>query len=90
LARVFGRDSIAVNSSHHQAIDRLARGLHPTATSPDGLVEAVELADGLGDAVPYMISVQFHPERLVRRYPEFLRLFSSFTQACRSKPERKQ
>ena len=45
-----------VNSIHHQAVARLGRGLHATAWSDDGVVEAVEL---LGETV---LGVQWHPE----------------------------
>jgi len=41
-----GTDSIAVNSMHHQGIARLAPGLVPVATSPDGLIEGVERCVG--------------------------------------------
>lgn len=49
-----------VNSRHHQAIRRLADGLVPVARSPDGLLEAVELA---GDDW-WLRAVQWHPENL--------------------------
>jgi putative glutamine amidotransferase len=51
-----------VNSVHHQAVDprRLGKGLRVTATSPAGIVEAVE-DDGLQSPV---LAVQWHPERL--------------------------
>lgn len=48
----------SVNSSHHQALDRLGEGLVVTARSESGVVEAVELP---GRAV---FGVQFHPERM--------------------------
>lgn len=57
LRRLYGPE-FAVNSSHHQALGRLGRGLAVTARSTDGVVEAVE-----HDALP-LISVQFHPERM--------------------------
>lgn len=57
LHRLYG-PAFAVNSSHHQALDRLGRGLTAAARSEDGVVEAVE-----HDSLP-LISVQFHPERM--------------------------
>src|SRR5688500_1075215 len=39
IARIFGRESIEVNSSHHQAADRVARPLRVTGRSPDGVIE---------------------------------------------------
>ena len=47
-----------VNSSHHQAVDRLGRGLRATAWSEGGVVEAME-----HETLP-VSSVQFHPERM--------------------------
>jgi putative glutamine amidotransferase len=47
-------------SFHHQAIDRVADGLRITATSDDGTIEAVEWAD---PEQPWMMAVQWHPER---------------------------
>ncbi len=48
-----------VNSSHHQAIDRLGTGLRIEAwCASDGIVEQVRLKD-----YPYAVGVQYHPER---------------------------
>ncbi|MDH4116712.1 MAG: gamma-glutamyl-gamma-aminobutyrate hydrolase family protein [Acidimicrobiia bacterium] len=58
LHDAFGRDTIVVNSYHHQAVDTVGDGLIVTATSPDGVVEAVESDDGL------VTAVQWHPELL--------------------------
>ncbi len=49
-----------VNSSHHQAIDRLGSGLRVTARSEDGIVEAVEG----NDKSRWVVGVQWHPEEL--------------------------
>jgi putative glutamine amidotransferase len=48
-----------VNSSHHQALDRLGAGLEVEAWSAaDGVIEQVRLKN-----YPYALGVQFHPER---------------------------
>ena len=48
-----------VNSSHHQAIDKLGDGLVVEAWSAqDDIVEQVRLCD-----YPYALGVQYHPER---------------------------
>src|SRR3954452_25549439 len=39
LGRILGDQEFNVNSSHHQAIGRVAHGLHATAKAPDGIVE---------------------------------------------------
>jgi putative glutamine amidotransferase len=48
-----------VNSSHHQALDRLGAGLVVEAWSAtDGIIEQVRLKN-----YPYALGVQYHPER---------------------------
>ena len=48
-----------VNSSHHQALDRLGDGLEVEAWSADDdVIEQVRLRD-----YPFALGVQYHPER---------------------------
>ena len=84
LSKMLGKRAIGVNSTHHQAVARVARPLRAVAVSPDGIVEGMELAEPTAGALPFLLSVQFHPERLFGRHPEFLRLFCAFTRACRT------
>ena len=60
---------LAVNSLHHQVIDRPGEGVRVTAWSNDGHPEAIEV-----DGAPSMLGVQWHPE-LIRHRPEQLWLF---------------
>lgn len=53
------RDGLGVNSTHHQAVKALGRGLVVTATASDGLVEAFE-----DPALPFYLGVQWHPESM--------------------------
>jgi putative glutamine amidotransferase len=62
LARALGGSTITVNSSHHQAVDRVPAELRVTAHAPDGIVEGAEWAD----ADWWMLAVQWHPEELIR------------------------
>ena len=57
LRRLYG-PVFPVNSTHHQALGRLGKGLAVTARSEGGVIEAVE-----HESLP-LISVQFHPERM--------------------------
>ncbi len=77
LSSVTGEGSLGVNSRHHQGIKEPGKGLRISASSPDGLIEAVELP---GD--PFVLGVQWHPESLSGRYPEHQRLFDAFVRAC--------
>jgi putative glutamine amidotransferase len=61
LHALAGETEIEVNSYHHQAIERLGRGLAASAYSPDGIVEAIEWA--IKDRMPFLAAVQWHPER---------------------------
>lgn len=57
LYKQIDTQAIAVNSFHHQAVKDVAPGFKVTATSVDGVVEAMEK---IGSDQVY--SVQFHPE----------------------------
>ncbi|MCL4524087.1 MAG: gamma-glutamyl-gamma-aminobutyrate hydrolase family protein [Acidobacteria bacterium] len=45
LAQLAGATTARVNSSHHQALDRLGRGMRVVARAPDGVIEAVECVE---------------------------------------------
>jgi putative glutamine amidotransferase len=45
LAAALGTTRATVNSFHHQALGELGEGVRATAVAPDGVVEAIELAD---------------------------------------------
>lgn len=70
-------ESCQVNSRHHQAVRHPGRGLEIVATSPDGVIEAVE---GPGR---FCLGVQWHPENFWRT-GEFRPLFEGFVDACRN------
>jgi len=52
----------AVNSNHHQAVNKLAGKLKVSARTSDSLVEAIEWENNENKA--FLIAVQWHPERL--------------------------
>lgn len=85
LRQVLGKAKVGVNSTHHQAADRIGEGLMVSARScGDGVVEALELKRGELGNYPYLLGVQFHPERLFEHDPLYLKLFKSFVDSCRS------
>lgn len=82
LAKITGRKSLRVNSTHHQGIDQLAPELRPVAVAPDGLIEATELTEDSRGFLPWFLSVQFHPERLAPKQVEQRRVLLAFIEAC--------
>jgi putative glutamine amidotransferase len=60
LAEATGTTLMAVNSYHHQAVNRIGAGLRVTAVAPDGVIEGVEVDDPSW----WVLSVQWHPEDL--------------------------
>ena len=79
LARICGVTHLEVNSTHHQAVKVLGRGLTISATAPDGVIEAIEL-DGSG----FVIGVQWHPEALTDR-PAHRALYTALIAAARAR-----
>ena len=69
LGAVVGVEEGEVNSSHHQAVDRIGRGLRVVARSTDGLAEAMEWESTAGK--PFVLLVQWHPERMKHRASPF-------------------
>ncbi len=53
-----------INSAHHQSVERLATIFAPSATSPDGVIEAFEWGDAAMGGKPFLLAVQWHPERM--------------------------
>ncbi|MFE5741075.1 gamma-glutamyl-gamma-aminobutyrate hydrolase family protein [Streptomyces celluloflavus] len=51
-------EPVSVPTYHHQAVDRLGRGLRVSAYAADGTVEALELPAARG----FTLAVQWHPE----------------------------
>jgi putative glutamine amidotransferase len=82
LAVVVGNGRVGVNSTHHQAVHNVASPFRVTARSPDGVIEAMELDLAERHLLPYLLAVQFHPERLAQQQPEFMNLFRNFIRAC--------
>lgn len=78
LYDVFHAEKIAVNSMHHQAIDKVADALKVTAKSEDGFVEAVELS-----GYPFCVGVQWHPEHMSRKNSGQQKLFHTFVNSCK-------
>ena len=57
LHRVTGADTLAVNSAHHQAAERVGEGIVISASAEDGVIEAIE-----DPRRRFCLGVQWHPE----------------------------
>lgn len=77
LARVMGADRVNTFSGHHQAVDKVAEGLEVAAEAPDSIVEALIVADH-----PWLIGVQWHPEKSTASDPTQQRLFDELVRVA--------
>jgi len=57
LHRIVGRDSLDVNSAHHQAAKGEPSGVKINAVAPDGVIEGIEATNKT-----FCLGVQWHPE----------------------------
>ncbi len=77
--KAFHADTITVNSSHFQGVDRLGKGLHVEATSADGLIEGFSCDV---DGAP-VVAVQWHPEWQTPKHADRLAYFGMLGRALR-------
>lgn len=80
LEELGGESEVAVNSTHHQAVDRLGRGLQVIAQAPDGIIEAV-IGQEPGH---WVLGVQWHPERSYSQDSLSRKIFDRFIDICRT------
>jgi putative glutamine amidotransferase len=78
LYSIFQKEEILVNSFHHQSLKDISKEFTVSAMSSDGIVEGIENVNR-----KFAIGVQWHPEDLTKKYPEFLKLFDAFTASCK-------
>jgi putative glutamine amidotransferase len=71
------KGEFSINSTHHQAVKKLGKGLEGFAFSSDNLIEAFYAKD-----YPFFMGVQWHPERLLEDSLS-LELFRLFIDAAR-------
>jgi putative glutamine amidotransferase len=74
LAEITDRQSVEVNSYHHQGIKGLADALTVAARSADGMIEALESRD-FSDR--WLVGVQWHPEGMRDTDPGHRNLFEA-------------
>lgn len=79
LREILGKDTVAVNSFHHQAVKDLGRGLVASAhATGDGVVEGLE-AEGRR----FVLGVQWHPEGFWNQDENFDALFEGLVEAAK-------
>ncbi|MDO4662759.1 MAG: gamma-glutamyl-gamma-aminobutyrate hydrolase family protein [Tissierellia bacterium] len=67
---IFKKDSLLVNSFHHQMINKLADPFIKSSSSKDGCIESIEHKDK-----DFLIGVQWHPEMLHKSTPIMNNIF---------------
>lgn len=75
-------ERFAVNSSHHQGVDAVGKGLVITQRAADGVIE------GMAHERLPIITVQWHPERMCLAHAradtvDGIRIFECFLEMCR-------
>jgi putative glutamine amidotransferase len=78
LRAIVGQSSLKVNTTHHQAVKQLGKGLIVDAIADDGVIEGIE-----STRHTFVIGVQWHPEVLAPRHQGQRRIFEAFIAACR-------
>jgi putative glutamine amidotransferase len=76
LASDLGQVAVSEPTSHHQCVASPGQNFKVTATAADGLIEGIEIPDR-----PFVVGVQFHPEKL---YDRNQALFNDFISSARN------
>ena len=83
LARLAHTNEAPASSSHHQAVAKVGRGLQAIAWHADRTIEALSWSDPLRK--PWMMAVQWHPERMALSEPLSGALYEGFLQAVKGR-----
>lgn len=75
LHRIVGRESLDVNSAHHQAAKDASDRIIVNAVAPDGVIEGIEATDQT-----FCLGVQWHPEYKVSAGDDAI--FQAFIEAA--------
>ena len=78
LHQIVGRDSIAVNTAHREALKAAPKGITVNAVAADGLIEGIEVA-----GQRFCLGVQWHPEFFATEGDPNFELFRALIAAAR-------
>ena len=78
LMALTGRETIGVNSHHHQAVKDVAPGFQVMGRSEDGLIEAIRNPNE-----KFVWGVQWHPENIWDIEASSAQIFQAFIDACK-------
>lgn len=78
LYTIVQRGRMEVNTTHHQAVKRLGKGLIIDALADDGVIEGIE-----STRHRFALGVQWHPEALAPKRQSHRRIFSALLAACK-------
>lgn len=79
LYEIIGNEVWNVNSFHVQKAEKIPEGFIVSATSKDGVVEAIELKN-----YPFLVGFQFHPEALYLKDKASSKVFEWFIQEVKA------
>jgi putative glutamine amidotransferase len=78
LSTLLGKETLEVNTLHHQAAKDLGENLEMTAVAPDGIIEAFQM-----EGKRFVWAVQWHPEYMFKTDPDSLAIFLCFVKHCK-------
>lgn len=84
LSKIVGSNHVLGKSYHHQAVGSVGSNLEVVGRAKDGTIEAIEATDR-----PWMIGVQWHPERTLEDEAT-RRLFAEFVDQARVHAEKRR
>lgn len=76
LFKILEKNTIKVNSTHHQAVKRVADNMKPAAFAPDGVIEAIYYPEK-----KFFLGLQWHPEMLYTKDPDSKKIYQAFVDA---------
>ncbi|PQF34916.1 gamma-glutamyl-gamma-aminobutyrate hydrolase [Enterococcus faecium] len=80
LHGILGEKTVLTNSFHHIGVNKLAKGYIVSATSKDGVVEAIEK-----EGEDFVIGVQWHPEMMTKSYDKMQNIFKALIEEASKK-----